>query len=105
MVKFGKVCQKNFLHYATLKSYFKSEDAPKLTANANGVESEWGGAKRFKRLKKAFDDLVIEVYLDFFSGVLLIFKETNLLLQREDPCIHLVHNQPGVEIRELFIVG
>ena len=29
----------------------------------------------------------------FFSGVLPAFKQTNLLLQREDPCIHLVHSQ------------
>ena len=29
----------------------------------------------------------------FFSAILPIFKQTNLLLQREDPCIHLVHNQ------------
>ena len=30
-----------------------------------------------------------EIYLNFFSGVLTIFKQKNLLLQREDPCIHL----------------
>ena len=29
----------------------------------------------------------------FFSAILPMFKQTNLLLQREDPCIHLVHNQ------------
>ena len=29
----------------------------------------------------------------FFSGVLPAFKQTNLLLQREDPCIHLVQSQ------------
>ena len=34
-----------------------------------------------------------EVYLYFFSGVLPAFKQTNLLLQREYPCIHLVHSQ------------
>ena len=51
------------------------------------------GAKRFKRLEKAFKDPMTEVYLYFFSGVLPAFKQTNLLLQREDPCIHLVHSQ------------
>ena len=60
--------------------------------NSNGVESEWSGAKRFKRLEKAFKDLMAEVYLYFFSGVLPAFKHTNLLLQREDPFIHLVHS-------------
>ena len=67
----------------------QSEDAPKSAINANGVKSEWGGAKRFKSLKKAFDDRMTEIYLNFFSGVLTIFKQKNLLLQREDPCIHL----------------
>lgn len=48
------------LHYASLNSYFQSEDAPKSTNNGNGVESEWVGAER---LKKAFDDRLTEVYL------------------------------------------
>ena len=43
-----------------------------------------GGAKRFKRLEKAFKDPWTEVYLYFFSGVLSAFKQANLLLQRED---------------------
>ena len=34
-----------------------------------------------------------EVYSYFFSGVLPAFKHTDLLLQREDPWIHLVHSQ------------
>ena len=34
-----------------------------------------------------------EIYSYFFNGVLPAFKHTNLLLQREDPCIHLVHSQ------------
>ena len=66
---------------------------PKSASNSYGVESEWGGAKRFKRLEKAFKGLMTEVYLYFFSGVLPSFKQTNLVLQREDPSIHLVHSQ------------
>ena len=66
--------------------------ALKSATNSNGVETEWGGAKRFKRLKKVFKDPLTEVYLYFFSGVLPAFKQTNLL-QREVPCIHLVHSQ------------
>ena len=31
-----------------------------------------------------------EVYLYFFSGVLSAFKQANILLQREDSCIHLL---------------
>ena len=66
---------------------------PKSASNSHGVESEWGGAKRFKKLEKAFKDPVTEVYLYFFGGKLPAFKQTNLLLQREDPCIQLVHSQ------------
>ena len=81
------------LQYSSLRGYFLSENAPKSATNSNGVESEWGGAKRFKRLEKTFKGLMTEVYLYFFSGVLPSFKETNLVLQREDPSIHLVHSQ------------
>ena len=69
---------------------------PKSATNSNGVESEWGGgdrgddAKRFKILEKAFKDPMTEVYLYFFSGVLSAFKQANILLQREDSCIHLL---------------
>ena len=81
------------LQYSSLRGYFLSENAPKSATNSNGVESEWGGAKRFKRLEKAFKDPMTKVYLYFFSGILPAFKQINLLLQREDPCIHLVHSQ------------
>ena len=50
-----------------------------------------GDAKRFKRLENVFKDPMTK-YLYFFSGV-PAFKQTNLLLQREDPCIRLVHSQ------------
>ena len=81
------------LQYSSLRGYFLSENAPKSATNSNGVESEWGGAKRFKRLEKAFKDPMTKVYLYFFSDILPAFKQINLLLQREDPCIHLVHSQ------------
>ena len=44
-----------------------------------------GDAKRFKRLENVFKGPMTK-YLYFFSGV-PAFKQTNLLLQREDPCI------------------
>ena len=42
-----------------------------------------------------------EVYLHFFSGVLPAFKQTNLLLKREDPYIHLVHSQLNRSLLQL----
>ena len=88
-----RAVERILLQYSSLRGYFLSENAPKSATNSNGVESEWGGAKRFKRLEKTFKGLMTEVYLYFFSGVLPSFKETNLVLQREDPSIHLVHSQ------------
>ena len=46
------------------KSYFLSEDAP-----ATGGNSEWGGRKRFLRLKNAIKYPMTEIYLMFFSSV------------------------------------
>ena len=89
----AKAAERILLQYSSLSTYFLSENAPKSATNSNGVESEWGGAKRFKRLENAFEDPMTEIYLYFFSGVLPAFKQTNLLLQREDPCTHLVHSQ------------
>ena len=85
-----RAVERILLQYSSLSGYFLSENAPKSATNSNGVESEWGGAKRFKRLEKAFKDPMTEVYLYFFSGVLSAFKQANLLLQREDSCIHLL---------------
>ena len=55
-----RAAKRILLRYASLKSYFKSENAPESTTNASGVKSECGGAKRFRRLKKAFNDCMIE---------------------------------------------
>ena len=72
------------LQYTSLKSYFESQDVPKSISNANDVEPEWEVVRRFKRLKKPFDDRMTDVHLYFFGGVLPIFEQTNFLLQRED---------------------
>ena len=88
-----RAIERILLQYSSLSAYFLSENAPKSATDSNGVESEWGGAKRFKRLENAFKDPMTEAYLYFFSGVLPAFKQTNLLLQREDPCTQLVHSQ------------
>ena len=88
-----RAIERILLQYSSLSAYFLSENAPKSATDSNGVESEWGGAKRFKRLENAFKDPMTEAYLYFFSGVLPAFKQTNLLLQRKDPCTQLVHNQ------------
>ena len=46
--------------YASFKSFFLSEEAPTTSGN-----SDFGGLKRIKRLKKAFEDTMTEVYLYF----------------------------------------
>ena len=89
-----RAAEKILLQYSSLRGYFLSEDALKSATNSNGLESEWGGAKRFKILGKALK-IQWQKYICVFSVVYLLpaFKQTNLLLQREDPCIHLVHSQ------------
>ena len=67
-----------------------------------------GWCKEILELEKAFKDPMAEVRLYFFSGVLPAFKQTNPLLQREDPCIHLVHRQLNRFLLQLagkFILG
>ena len=67
-----------------------------------------GWCKEILELEKAFKDPMTEVHLYFFSGVLPAFKQTNPLLQREDPCIHLVHRQLSRFLLQLtgkFILG
>ena len=59
--------------YAGLKSYFLSQKFPDA---------------RFKRLKKAFSDPMLEVYLLFYQSVLPIFTNFNKYLQREEPLIY-----------------
>ena len=75
-----------------IPGYFLSESFQKSATNSNGVESEWGDAKRFKRLEKAFKDLITSIFV-FFQWYITCIQIDNLLLQIEDPCIHLVHSQ------------
>ena len=62
--------------YKGLKSYFLSN-----------AESQ----PRFQRLQKALDQPITEVYLLFFQAALPVFTSLNKLLQRETPCMHLLH--------------
>ena len=56
-----------------LKSYF-------LSASAAG--------DRFRRLKNALRDPMLEIYLLFYQGVLLVLTTFNMCLQREEPLIY-----------------
>ena len=64
--------------FSGLKSYFMSESFSQA---------------RFIRLGDNFSNPMTEIYLLFYQSVLPIFTCFNLLLQREDPCIHLVFDQ------------
>ena len=59
--------------YNGLKSYFLSESFSQA---------------RFVRLHNMFDNPMTEVYMLFYQSVLPLFTCFNLLLQRDDPCIH-----------------
>lgn len=63
--------------YASLKSYFLSEDEP---------------VSRFKRIQTAFSNPMTEVYLMFYQSALQVFIQLNLFLQREDPLIGAVNS-------------
>ena len=70
--------------YEGLKSYFLSESEP---------------CPRFKRLKKRFQSPMTEVYLLFYNPS---FTTTNRLLQREDPCIYLIHEMLENFMRQIM---
>ena len=61
-----------------LRSYFLSESCEQA---------------RFIRLQNVFGKPISEVYLLFYQAVFPVFNSFNKFLQREDPCIHLVHDQ------------
>ena len=63
--------------YPALRSYFLSQD-----------ESE--SDRRLSRLQALFRDPMSEAYLLFFNSVMPVFTSTNLLLQRDSPCIHIL---------------
>ena len=73
--------------YEGLRTYFLSKD-----------ESQ----ARFKRLSLLFSQPVTEVYLLFYHAVLPVFTRFNLLLQQEDPCIHILHSQCVELLRKLL---
>ena len=73
--------------YEGLKSYFLSENE---------------SCPRFKRLKKHFENPLTEVYLLFYSSIMPSFTTMNKFLQREDPCIYLVHDQLQKFIKQLM---
>lgn len=64
--------------YAGLKSYFLSSEETQ---------------PRFGRLKQHFENPLTEVYLMFYQAVLPSFTSINKFLQRETPCIHVIHER------------
>ena len=64
--------------YASLKSYFRSEDEQQ---------------PRFRRLHDIFENPMTEVYLLFFQSILPCFTHANQFLQREEPLIHVLQPQ------------
>ena len=79
------VVERLLKQYASLKSYFLSEETP----TASG-KFDFAGLNRIKRSKKPFEDTMTEVYLYFYYGVLPMFNHAHLLLQWKDPCIYSV---------------
>ncbi|MGH0117576.1 UNVERIFIED_CONTAM: hypothetical protein FKN15_005078 [Acipenser sinensis] len=67
--------------YRALVSYFKSN-----------IEKQ----ARFKRLRKHFEDPMTEVHLLFYQATLPVFTEFNLLFQRQEPSVYLLHGQVNI---------
>lgn len=78
---------RTLLQYSGLRSYFLSCDETQA---------------RFERLRKHFDQSITEVYLMFYQSVIPAFTSINLFLQRESPCIHLVHDKLESFIRNIL---
>ena len=55
----------------------------------------------FKRLNKWYKDPMTEIYLLFHWSVLPMFTHFNLLLQREEPCIYLLHDEMNTPLRKV----
>ncbi|CAM4273024.1 unnamed protein product [Leuciscus chuanchicus] len=64
--------------YAALRSYFGS---------CNEKQA------RCVRLRVLFDDPMTEIHLLFYQSTLIIFTNFNLLFQRQDPSVYLLHDQ------------
>ncbi|XP_074524805.1 uncharacterized protein LOC141789327 [Halichoeres trimaculatus] len=74
--------------YVPLASYFKSAD---------------DNQARFRRLLEAFSDPMTEVYLLFFQAIIPIFTTFNLLLQRQQSSIFLLHDEMTSFIHKLCV--
>lgn len=73
--------------YDGLRSYFLSESCSQA---------------RFQRLQCLFGVPITEVFLLFYQSALPVFNHFNLFLQREDPCIHLVHDHCESLLRKIL---
>ena len=56
---------------------------------------------KFKRLKTAYEDLLTEVHLLFYTACLPLFTNYNLFLQRGDPLAHKVYPMTKELIRKI----
>ena len=56
---------------------------------------------RFERLLAKFQDPMTEVYLLFYQTALQTFVHFNMLLQREDPIIPIIHAQINSFLQKL----
>ena len=45
-----------------------------------------------------------EVYLRFYESMLPSFNQLNLVLQRDDPCLHLLHDEVSLNNITAYIV-
>ena len=79
--------ERTLRQYAALKSYFMSSDERQ---------------PRFLRLKELFSKPIVEVYLLFYQAVMPMFTTLNTFLQRETPCVHLVHDVLKSFVRKVF---
>ena len=73
--------------YPALKSYYLSESHPQPTFKS--------------RLQDWYKDPMIEVYLLFYQAVLPVFNNFNLILQQEEPSIHLIGDEMISFIKKL----
>ena len=75
------------LQYPALKSYFLSSDEVQA---------------RFQRLKEHFERHITEIYLMFYQAIIPAFTALNKFLQRETPCVHLVHEKLEAFLRKIL---
>lgn len=88
--------------YEPLLSYFKSAS---MLSNINYLFWSFTSCRfsnfclkdesepRFRRLQEAFSNSMTELYLLFFQASLPVFTTFNLLFQREEASIFLLHDE------------